>query len=221
MVRAIRWLKEERNANHGNLSIVLNNGDGTFATPVTKDTGKSRNTRLPSPTNNDGIPIFCGVLSPYWILVSCWVGYTLDLMRHDPGAPNGMTEFLIARCILAAAALALSAAALTRLSMNFAMWGRGAFLDDVDFTPAQKLARRAGRGAQPVLPGALAARLQREVRLRRLPRAPAFRSPADLPRVGLLYAGAEGFLAVPGLGPLFVPAAVGGTPAPSAAPAAA
>ena len=21
-------------------------------------------------------------------------GYTLDLMRHDPGAPNGMTEFL-------------------------------------------------------------------------------------------------------------------------------
>ena len=24
-------------------------------------------------------------------------GYTLDLMRHDPGAPNGMTEFLIAK----------------------------------------------------------------------------------------------------------------------------
>src|SRR3712207_8077813 len=23
-------------------------------------------------------------------------GYTLDLMRHDPDAPNGMTEFLIA-----------------------------------------------------------------------------------------------------------------------------
>ena len=24
-------------------------------------------------------------------------GYTLDLMRHDPDAPNGMTEFLIVR----------------------------------------------------------------------------------------------------------------------------
>ena len=34
-------------------------------------------------------------------------GYTLDLMRHDPGAPNGMTEFLIA----ANGARALAAAA--------------------------------------------------------------------------------------------------------------
>lgn len=34
--------------------------------------------------------------------------------------------------------------------------------------------------------------------------------------VGLLYVGAEGFLAVPGLGELLVPKAVGGVAAPSA-----
>ena len=36
-----------------------------------------------------------------------------------------------------------------------------------------------------------------------------YQEPTDLPRVGLLYAGAEGFLAIPGIGDLFVPKAVG------------
>jgi hypothetical protein len=43
----------------------------------------------------------------------------------------------------------------------------------------------------------------------------AYQHRADLPRVGLLYAGAEGFLALPGLGELLVPRAVGGITAPS------
>ena len=38
----------------------------------------------------------------------------------------------------------------------------------------------------------------------------AYRRPIDLPRVGLLYAGAEGFLALPWIGDLLVPKAVGG-----------
>jgi lysyl-tRNA synthetase class 2 len=42
-------------------------------------------------------------------------GYTLDLMRHDPDAPNGMTEFLIA-----CTAQALGERGVVRLSMNFA-----------------------------------------------------------------------------------------------------
>jgi lysylphosphatidylglycerol synthetase-like protein (DUF2156 family) len=142
-------------------------------------------------------------------------GYTLDLMRHDPGAPNGMTEFLIAR-----SAEALAERGVTRLSMNFAMWGR-LFSDDVDFTPAQKLARRAVGVLNPFFQVRSLHDFNAKFGPQWLPRVLAFRSPADLPRVGLLYAGAEGFLAVPGLGPLFVPAAVGGTPAPSAAPAAA
>ena len=37
-----------------------------------------------------------------------------------------------------------------------------------------------------------------------------FEEPFDLPRVGLLYAGAEGFLSLPGVGGLFVPHKVGG-----------
>ena len=45
-------------------------------------------------------------------------GYTLDLMRHDPDAPNGMTEFLIA-----STAAALRGRGVVRLSMNFAVWG--------------------------------------------------------------------------------------------------
>ena len=87
-------------------------------------------------------------------------GYTLDLMRHDPDAPNGMTEFLIA-----STAAALRDRGVARLSMNFAMWGR-LFADDVPFTATQRAARWAVGRAQPVLPDQVAARLQREVRPR-------------------------------------------------------
>ena len=66
-------------------------------------------------------------------------GYTLDLMRHDPDAPNGMTEFLIASTALGARDRGVA-----RLSMNFAMWGR-LFADDVPFTPAQRARPAGGR----------------------------------------------------------------------------
>ena len=46
-----------------------------------------------------------------------------------------------------------------------------------------------------------------------LSRVLVYQELTDLPRVGLLYAGAEGFLALPGVGDLFVPKAVGGVPA--------
>jgi lysyl-tRNA synthetase, class II len=42
-----------------------------------------------------------------------------------------------------------------------------------------------------------------------------YRDEADLPRVGLLYAGAEGFLSLPGVGSLFVPKPVGGVESPT------
>ncbi|MEJ2870403.1 lysine--tRNA ligase [Actinomycetospora sp. OC33-EN08] len=137
-------------------------------------------------------------------------GYTLDLMRHDPGAPNGMTEFLIART-----AEALGERGVTRLSMNFALWGR-LFADDVPFTPVQRVARRAVGVLNPFFQVRSLHDFNAKFDPQWLPRVLAYRNPADLPRVGLLYAGAEGFLAVPGLGPLFVPAAVGGAPSPSA-----
>jgi hypothetical protein len=43
-----------------------------------------------------------------------------------------------------------------------------------------------------------------------------FADTADLPRLGLLYAGIEGFLTVPVLRNLFVPKPVGGARAPDA-----
>ena len=52
-----------------------------------------------------------------------------------------------------------------------------------------------------------------------LPRVLAYRRRRDLPRVGLRYAGAEGFLALPGIGELLVPRTVGGVGSPSAPPA--
>jgi lysylphosphatidylglycerol synthetase-like protein (DUF2156 family) len=139
-------------------------------------------------------------------------GYTLDLMRHDPDAPNGMTEFLIA-----STATALGARGVARLSMNFALWGR-LFADDVPLTPSQ----RAARWAVGVLNPFFQIRSLRDFNARFdpewLPRVLACRRPSDLPRVGVRYAGAEGFLAVPGLGELLVPRAVGGVPAPADPP---
>ncbi len=137
-------------------------------------------------------------------------GYTLDLMRHDPDAPNGMTEFLIA-----SSAAELGERGVSRLSMNFAMWGR-LFTDNVSFTPAQKVARRAARALNPFFQIESLRAFNDRFDPRWLSRVLAYRNRRDLPRVGLLYAGAEGFLAVPGVGELLVPRAVGGVEAPSA-----
>jgi len=131
-------------------------------------------------------------------------------MRHDPDAPNGMTEFLIA-----STALGLGARGVARLSMNVAMWGR-LFADDVPFTPAQRLARRAVGLLNPFFQIASLHAFNEKFGPEWMHRVLAYRHGVDLPRVGLRYAGAEGFLAVPLLGELLVPRAVGGVGAPSA-----
>jgi len=136
-------------------------------------------------------------------------GYTLDLMRHDPAAPNGMTEFLIA-----STARALGDRGVVRLSMNFAMWGR-LFADDVPFTPAERVARRLVGALNPFFQIRSLRDFNAKFDPEWLPRVLAYRRPTDLPKVGLLYAGAEGFLAVPFIGDLLVPKAVGGVAAPS------
>ena len=139
-------------------------------------------------------------------------GYTLDLMRHDPDAPNGMTEFLIA-----STAQTLRGRGVARLSMNFAMWGR-LFADDVPFTARQRVARRLIRLLNPFFQIQSLRDFNARFGPEWLPRVLAYRRRADLPRVGLLYAGAEGFLSVPGLGELLVPKAVGGVSPPTAPP---
>jgi lysylphosphatidylglycerol synthetase-like protein (DUF2156 family) len=131
-------------------------------------------------------------------------GYTLDLMRHDPDAPNGMTEFLVA-----STARALAARGVTRLSLNFAMWGR-LFAEDVPFTTAQRLARSALGLLSPFFQIQSLRDFNAKFDPDWLPRVLAYRRATDLPKVGLRYLAAEGFLALPGLGDLLVPKAVGG-----------
>ncbi|GAA4172295.1 lysine--tRNA ligase [Gryllotalpicola koreensis] len=130
-------------------------------------------------------------------------GYTLDLMRHLPDAPNGMTEFLIA-----GAAEALRAEGIDRLSMNFAMWGR-LYSDDVRYSPAKWLAKRAVDVLNPFFQIKSLHDFNEKFSPRWLSRVLVFQEPTDLPQVGLLYAGAEGFLSIPVVGELFVPRAVG------------
>ncbi len=139
-------------------------------------------------------------------------GYTLDLMRHDPAAPNGMTEFLIVSTVQV-----LGRRGVGRLSMNFAMWGR-LFADDVPFTPIERIARRLVILLNPFFQIRSLRRFNAKFDPEWLPRMLAYRRPSDLPRVGLLYAAAEGFLAIPFIGDMLVPKAVGGVSSPSALP---
>ena len=69
-------------------------------------------------------------------LVPCYgedPGYSLDLMQRDPDSANGLTEYLIAN-----AALALGERGFSRLSLNFAAWGR-LFDSGTRLSPTQRL----------------------------------------------------------------------------------
>jgi lysyl-tRNA synthetase, class II len=134
-------------------------------------------------------------------------GYTLDLMRHLPDAPNGMTEYLIAET-----SLALGQEGIVRLSMNFAMWGK-LYEQDVHYTFTEKLAKRAIDVLNPFFQIKSLHDFNAKFSPLWLSRVLVYQELTDLPRVGLLYAGAEGFLSLPGVGDLFVPKAVGGVSA--------
>jgi lysyl-tRNA synthetase len=136
-------------------------------------------------------------------------GYTLDLMRHRPTAPNGMTEYLIAQT-----ALALGAEGIVRLSMNFAMWGK-LYEEGVEYSLAERVAKRAVDVLNPFFQIKSLHDFNAKFSPEWLSRSLVFEELTDLPRVGLLYAGAEGFLSLPGVGGLFVPKAVGGVPSES------
>jgi lysylphosphatidylglycerol synthetase-like protein (DUF2156 family) len=101
--------------------------------------------------------------------------------------------------------------------MNFAMWGR-LFADDVPFTPAERVARKLVGVLNPFFQIRSLRDFNAKFDPDWLPRVLAYRRPTDLPKVGLLYAAAEGFLAVPVIGDLLVPKAVGGVSSPSAPP---
>jgi len=118
-------------------------------------------------------------------------GWSLDLMQHDPSAPNGMTEYLIAMT-----AQELRARGDKRLSLNFATWGRL-------FEPGASLnvGQRAQRKLASVLSPYFQIRSLRDFNAKFEPewvhRSIVVQDVEDLPWVGLLYAAVEGFVGLP------------------------
>ncbi len=121
-------------------------------------------------------------------------GWSLDLMQHDPDAPNGMTEYLIAMT-----AQELGARGYRRLSLNFAAWGR-LFAPDARLSPVQRLQRRLGLAFSSSFQIASLRDFNAKFDPEWVPRSIVVESRDDLPRVALLYATVEGFLRIPLIG---------------------
>ena len=92
--------------------------------------------------------------------------------------------------------------------------------DDVEFTLSQRVARWTVGVLNPFFQIKSLHDFNAKFDPEWLPRVLAYRRRTDLPRVGLRYAGAEGFLALPVIGDLLVPKTVGGVSSPSAPPSA-
>jgi lysyl-tRNA synthetase len=129
-------------------------------------------------------------------------GYSLDVMRHDPDAQNGVTEYLIVKT-----AEALRSRNVYRLSMNFAAWGR-LFHADVELGPGERLARWVVDRLNPLFQIQSLYDFNAKFDPEWLPRVLVYEDGTDLPRVGILYAGVEGFLDIPVVGRFLVPRVV-------------
>ena len=115
-------------------------------------------------------------------------GWSLDLMQHDPDAPNGMTEFLIA-----STAQALAQRDAGRLSLNFAAWGR--LLDpDTQLSRVQRLQRRIALALNPYFQITSLRDFNAKFDPEWVPRSIVAEDLEALPKVALLYASLEGFL---------------------------
>jgi len=129
-------------------------------------------------------------------------GFTLDLMRRDPDTPNGMTEFLLTRTIMA-----MDEEGLARLSMNFAAWGR-LFYEDIHYTVPQRIAKRLLELINPFYQIKSLKAFNQRFYPDWVPRVIVYDDVRALPRVGLLFGGVEGFLSIPIIGKYLVPRTV-------------
>ena len=121
-------------------------------------------------------------------------GYSLDLMRREPDAPNGLTEFLISE-----SSLALGRQGFDRLSMNFAAWGR-LFGEGGDLSMSDRMLRSLAKGLDPFFQVKSLRDFNQKFRPEWLPRSIVIEDPAAMPKVGMLYASVEGFLDLPLVG---------------------
>ena len=127
-------------------------------------------------------------------------GWSLDLMQHDPDAPNGMTEFLIA-----GTAQALAQRGERRLSLNFAAWGR-LFDPETCLGPVQRVQRRVALALNPYFQITSLRDFNAKFDPEWVPRSIVAEDLEDLPKVAVLYASVEGFLDLPVIGSRLVPA---------------
>lgn len=118
-------------------------------------------------------------------------GMTLDMMRRDPGSPNGMTEFLVSGAVFA-----LRDAGIAELSMNFATMRR-LFVRDVPLSPDQRALRAFVALGNPFFQIESLYEFSRRFRPRWEPRTIVVDYRRSLPVVALLYARVEGFLVFP------------------------
>jgi lysylphosphatidylglycerol synthetase-like protein (DUF2156 family) len=137
-------------------------------------------------------------------LVPCYgrdPGYSLDLMRRVPDAPNGVSEFLIANT-----ALTLGAGGFRRLSMNFAAWGR-LFGEGARLSAWERVERAIATALNPFFQIRTLRDFNQKFAPEWEPRSIVVEDPGALPKVGLLFASVEGFVRFPVIGRYLVPQA--------------
>jgi len=125
--------------------------------------------------------------------------YSLDLMRREPDAINGVTEFVIAR-----AAETLGARGYRRLSMNFAAWGR-LFQEGAELSLSDRALRFMANRLNPYFQIRSLFDFSAKFDPDWLARSIIIEDSAAIPRVGLLYASVEGFVDLPLVGRFLVP----------------
>lgn len=122
-------------------------------------------------------------------------GLSLDLMRRDPSAANGIVELMVTALVEQSQRLGVG-----RVSLNFAMF-REAFArgEEIGAGPVARLGRHALLLASRTWQLESLYRSNSKYLPEWQPRFICFEHPADLPRVGVAAGSAEGFLSRPSL----------------------
>ena len=123
--------------------------------------------------------------------------FTLDAMRRDPDAPNGMTEFLVAEAVEE-----LRRRGAERFSVNFAVMARLYRHDHVN-SRGDRVLLQFFRPFNRFFPFRSLYEFNRRFRPEWLSRVLVYRSHAQLPFITVLYFGLEGYLSWPVVGRWF------------------
>ena len=123
--------------------------------------------------------------------------FTLDAMRRDPEAPNGMTEFLVAKTVEV-----LRERGAERFSVNFAVMGR-LYREDHDNSRGDQMLEQFFRPFNRFFPFKSLYEINRRFRPDWISRVVVYRSHLQLPFITVVYFGLEGYLSLPIIGRWF------------------